>query len=57
MKKRILSIITVLTLMLSCISVSASPKLIDIDELSNKNEIELLYNLGIVEGTVKKLLL
>ena len=50
MKKRILSIITVLTLMLSCISVSASPKLIDIDELSNKNEIELLYNLGIVEG-------
>ena len=50
MKKRIISIITVLTLMLSCISVSASPKLTDIENVSGKNEIELLYNLGIVEG-------
>ncbi len=50
MKKRILSVITALTLMLGCVSVSAADKLIDIDELKNKNEIELLYNLGIVEG-------
>lgn len=50
MKKRILAMITALTLIFSCISVSAADKLIDIDELSNKNEIELLYNLGIVEG-------
>lgn len=50
MKKKILLIITALTLMLSGISVSATPKLTDIEDVSGKNEIELLYNLGIVEG-------
>lgn len=50
MKKRIISIITVLALMLPCISVGATPKLTDIENVSGKNEIELLYNLGIVQG-------